>query len=190
MNNNSSLSFTLIELLVVIAIIGLLATVVMIAVGGVRAKARDAKRVSELDNFIKAVQMYYLDNGKYPGEGDSAGAQISPKCSSDIMNDLAGAGYLGSSLADPIDDGTCANLSSDDLFFYGWDSGHCCEGSYCVSINRLETQWAIDILKQKFGDLHFVTGGGDVNIGTGDDFNYCFQENPGWNCNLNICAQG
>jgi len=67
----SKRAFTLIELLVVIAIIGLLATIISIAVNSARAKARDAKRVSELQQLKLAVEMYYDKNNSYPSTGDS-----------------------------------------------------------------------------------------------------------------------
>ena len=64
----SSLSrgFTLIELLVVIAIIGILATIVMVSLNTARAKARDARRISDVRQIQLALQMYYDSTGSYP----------------------------------------------------------------------------------------------------------------------------
>lgn len=58
--------FTLIELLVVIAIIGILASVVLASLGSARTKAADTKRLSEIKEIQKALNIYYLDNGAYP----------------------------------------------------------------------------------------------------------------------------
>ena len=58
--------FTLIELLVVIAIIGLLSTLAVVALGSARAKARDAKRLSDLKQVQTALELYYTDNNAYP----------------------------------------------------------------------------------------------------------------------------
>ena len=61
--------FTLIELLVVISIIGTLATLVLIQLGTARGRARDAKRISDVNQLRSAVELYYEDNnGKYPDE--------------------------------------------------------------------------------------------------------------------------
>ncbi len=58
--------FTLIELLVVIAIIGVLASIVIVNLGGSRAKARDAKRVSDLRQIKYALEVYSANTGYYP----------------------------------------------------------------------------------------------------------------------------
>ncbi len=64
MKNNKG--FTLIELLVVIAIIGLLASVVLVSLNSARAKARDAKKISDFAQISKAIQLYYDKNNTVP----------------------------------------------------------------------------------------------------------------------------
>jgi prepilin-type N-terminal cleavage/methylation domain-containing protein len=59
-------AFTLIELLVVISIIGLLASIVLVALNGARASARMAVRVSNLNEVKTALELYYNANGGYP----------------------------------------------------------------------------------------------------------------------------
>ena len=59
-------AFTLIELLVVIAIIGLLSSVVLVSMGGVRQKARVAKALVELDQIVLAINLYYQNTETAP----------------------------------------------------------------------------------------------------------------------------
>lgn len=53
--------FTLIELLVVIAILGVLTTLLVSNMAGVRERARDAQRKSDLKEIQNALQMYKSD---------------------------------------------------------------------------------------------------------------------------------
>jgi general secretion pathway protein G len=63
---NSIRGFTLVELLIVIAIIGVLSTLLMANFIGVRQRARDAQRKSDLRQIQAALEIYRSDNGGYP----------------------------------------------------------------------------------------------------------------------------
>jgi len=58
--------FTLIELLVVIAIIGILATLITANFIGVRQRARDTSRKSDVRQIQSALELYKSDIGTYP----------------------------------------------------------------------------------------------------------------------------
>lgn len=63
---HSKRGFTLIELLVVIAIIGILSAVVLASLTSARQKSRDAKRVAEVGQIQKALDLFYDINQTYP----------------------------------------------------------------------------------------------------------------------------
>ena len=58
--------FTLIEMLIVITIIALLASLILVGMGGARAKTRDARRVADLHNIMNGLELYYAKEGEYP----------------------------------------------------------------------------------------------------------------------------
>ena len=76
-----SRGFTLVELLVVIAIIGVLATMLLLQLGVARQRARDAKRITDVNQVRTGVELYFDDNGMYPQVATYAGlgALLSPK---------------------------------------------------------------------------------------------------------------
>ncbi|MBI3963654.1 MAG: type II secretion system protein [Candidatus Kerfeldbacteria bacterium] len=96
--------FTLVELLVVIAIIGLLATLAFVSLNSARAKARDAKRVSDVRQIQSALELYY-NNQVIPGYPDNpAGADF-------IVSSAASwAGFIpGTTLPTPPGADDCTN---------------------------------------------------------------------------------
>lgn len=67
--------FTLIELLVVVVIISVLSGLVLsvINTGGIRSKARDSQRASDLKKIQTALELYYAENRQYPTSGSNQG---------------------------------------------------------------------------------------------------------------------
>ena len=65
-SHSNQKAFTLIELLVVISIIGLLASVVLVALNSARQKSRDAKRLADVKQLASAFELYFNDCNSYP----------------------------------------------------------------------------------------------------------------------------
>ena len=100
--------FTLIELLLVIAIIGLLSTVVLASLNSSRTKAKDSRRIQEIRELQKALELYYSENAFYPSSINSSQNNLG-KYLTDDSDLLTGAGgdkyfYTGLRL---VAGGTC-----------------------------------------------------------------------------------
>ena len=58
--------FTIVELLIVIVVIGILAAITIVAYNGIQERGNNAKRRSDLAAMAKSLELYYVDNGRYP----------------------------------------------------------------------------------------------------------------------------
>ena len=67
------LGFTLIELMVVISIIGLLSSIILASLNAARAKARDIRRMQDLNQIRTAMFLYYDTNKNWIETGSGCG---------------------------------------------------------------------------------------------------------------------
>lgn len=73
--------FTIVELLIVIVVIGILAAITIVAFNGMQGRARDNDRYTGVKAIIKALELYKVDNGRYPST-DATSIANTPGCSS------------------------------------------------------------------------------------------------------------
>ncbi|EPH9455057.1 pilin, partial [Neisseria gonorrhoeae] len=71
--NTLQKGFTLIELMIVIAIVGILAAVALPAYQDYTARAQVSEAILLAEGQKSAVTGYYLNNGEWPENNDSAG---------------------------------------------------------------------------------------------------------------------
>lgn len=68
--NTKKTGFTLFELLVSISIIGILTALAIVSYSSAQKKARDARRIQDLQAIAKAAEQYYmLSDSQYPATG-------------------------------------------------------------------------------------------------------------------------
>jgi prepilin-type N-terminal cleavage/methylation domain-containing protein len=66
-DKNKQVGFTIVELLIVIVVIGILAAITIVAYNGVQNRAHDATVQNDLRNLSTRVELFNVDNNKYPG---------------------------------------------------------------------------------------------------------------------------
>ena len=92
--------FTLIEVMVVVVILGILAAVIVPNVIGKDEQARRTLAQTSLSNVANALEMYRLDNHKYPTTQEGLEALVTKPASAKVF---PAGGYLKSIPNDPWD---------------------------------------------------------------------------------------
>jgi general secretion pathway protein G len=92
--------FTLIEIMVVVLIIGLLAAVIVPSIMNRVDDAKISKAKQDIRSLETALQMFYLDNSKYPTTEQGLTALVQPPTDPSIRHWKPG-GYLERVSKDP-----------------------------------------------------------------------------------------
>ena len=129
--------FTLIELLVVISIIGFLVSVAFYNFNLIRSKGREARRMSDLRQISKAIELYYDDNKAYP-TGPVPGCATSDWSSwGTCWTDLLPKTYLANGVpADPLNIDLMNCGSTPNCYLYEY----CNLGDHYVLVANLENK--------------------------------------------------
>ncbi len=138
--------FTLIELLVVIAIIGILSSIVLVALRGARDQAKDARIISSVSQMRSLAEVYYTGssyndlNAGCGGDGVIGSADCSDCTEGDIESLCEDIYEQNSSAALTIHTGSeyCieADLNGGDSYcvdssgYAGKSSSHSCDSGF------------------------------------------------------------
>jgi len=141
--NKTKSGFTLIELLIVLVVIGILAGISLITYRGTQGRTRDAERKGDIANIVKALELYYSDNGRYPITSGTASSINSYWYTSGdsswntFKTDLSGR--IDTLAVDPIN--SPGNPLTAGNYGYGYFTGFYCgkpAGQWYILIYRME----------------------------------------------------
>lgn len=122
--------FTLIEIMVVVAIIGILALIIVPNVVGKDDQARVTSTKASLSSVANALELYKLDNYRYPGTEEGLDALVHRSPEARVFPD---GGYLKKSPVDSWDNplqytAPGSNGKPYDLYSLGADNAEGGEG--------------------------------------------------------------
>ena len=95
------LGFTLLEIMVVVVIMGMLASIVSFNVMGSKADAEVRKTRIDIKNIQQALDLYKLDNSRYPTTEQGLKALIKKPTASPVPNNWKKGGYVQELPEDP-----------------------------------------------------------------------------------------
>lgn len=170
--------FTMVELLVVISIISILAVIGTVVFQGITKGARDSKRVADLQQIGKTLQMFYYQHGRFPITGGAPSWDEHWVLFSACLESGTGCGFTPTNFTpvmykvpqDPQDDpGTLSD--SDPTYYTGWE-GRTTE-NYLLRV-RLENSNHFALSQDADGGWRTAVDGGC------DDPYYCLKYNWPW----------
>jgi len=133
--------FTLIELLVVISVIGFLAAASLVVFNNARINARNVKRLADIRQVIKALELYYDANSRYPdGDGDGCGGWDTGNQDYPLLTN-GGVSKLGQFMPKPPRDATATgNCSGYRYYRYSAGSSGCdvSKGAFYIIMVSME----------------------------------------------------
>ena len=135
----SQSGFTVLELLVAIAIIGLLAAISVMQYERYQARARDSERLLDMHRLRIALELFFDDNGRYPGATDGISA-AGEKIGDGGAFETAMQPYLADMPVDPLHDGS--------TYYYAYDPTHMNCSSDFGTVFGFRTAEAITNLKK------------------------------------------
>src|SRR6202012_4303828 len=117
--------FTLIEIMVVIAILGILAALIVPKIMSRPDEARRVAAKQDIGSIMQAMNLYRLDNGRYPTQDQGLRALVEKPATDPVPNNWKGGGYLERLPVDPwgnpyqyLSPGTHGEI---DIFSFGAD---------------------------------------------------------------------
>ena len=117
--------FTLIEIMVVVVILGILATLVVPKIMGRPDEARAVAARQDIASVMQALNLYPLDNSRYPSTEQGLAALVAKPTTEPVPNNWKTGGYLDKLPKDPwgrpyqfLNPGIKGEI---DVFSYGAD---------------------------------------------------------------------
>ena len=96
-----SRGFSMLEVMIVVVIIGILASIIVPNILGQKEKADKQKAITDITALENALQMYYLDNNRYPTTEQGLEALVQKPTSEPLPRSYPNQGYIRRLPEDP-----------------------------------------------------------------------------------------
>lgn len=119
--NSTTKGFSLIELLIVIAIVGVVSALLMANFVGIRQKARDSDRKSNVRQIQSGLELHFADQSFYPTQGNAYGSNAwlnNTACPTSSSLFAGGATYMQ---LIPCDPGGIGAWNSGNYYYFSAD---------------------------------------------------------------------